>query len=71
MNEISLILLIEGYNIQRLTENLLFYKHFLVIVKKKKKKAWVGVRMKNILLAPCSGHAVKSTSLWSVRGVYK
>lgn len=70
MNEISLILLIEGYNIQRLTENLLFYKHFLVIVKKKK-KAWVGVRMKNILLAPCSGHAVKSTSLWSVREVYK
>lgn len=69
MNEISLILLIEGYNIQRLTENLLFYEHFLVILKKK--KAWVGVRMKNILLAPCSGHAVKSTSLWSVRGVYK
>ena len=69
MNEISLILLIEGYNIQRLTENLLFYEHFLVILKKK--KAGVGVRMKNILLAPCSGHAVKSTSLWSVRGVYK
>ena len=32
MNEISLILLIEGYNIQRLTENLLFYEHFLVKV---------------------------------------
>lgn len=42
MNEISLILLIEGYNIQRLTENLLFYEHFLVIVKKKKKSMGWG-----------------------------
>ena len=40
MNEISLILLIEGYNIQRLTENLLFYEHFLVILKKKKSMGW-------------------------------
>lgn len=70
MNEISLILLIEGYNIQKLTENPLFYEHLLVKVKKKK-KAGVGVRMKNILLAPCSGHEVKSTHLWSVRGVYQ
>lgn len=69
MNEISLILLIEGYNIQKLTENPLFYEQLLVKVKKK--KAGVGVRMKNILLAPCSGHEVKSTHLWSVRGVYK
>lgn len=38
MNEISLILLIEGYNIQKLTENPLFYEHLLVKVKKKKSR---------------------------------